>query len=474
VTTVSDLVGLLGAEPVDDAAAGIELADVVADSRQVVAGSLFCCVRGEHHDGHDHASDAIASGAVALLCDHRLPLDVAQLVVPDVRAAMGPAAAAVHGHPARSLEIIGVTGTNGKTTVVSMIEAILVAAGRSARSIGTLTGARTTPEAPDLQRLLAELVDAGVTAVAMEVSSHALVMHRVDGIEFSVGVFTNLGTDHLDFHRTPEAYFSAKALLFEPGRSRQAVLNVDDIRGRLLRDAAQIPVVSVSLDDVDEVRTGADGTSFDWRGVHVRLPMIGRHNVSNALLAAEACRALGVGEATIAAGLSAMATVPGRFETFRSIDGPAGATAVVDYAHTPDALEQVLLASRDLAEDRGRVTVVFGCGGDRDRSKRPAMAEVASRLADRVIITSDNPRSEDPVRIVDEIVAGATSPVEVELDRAAAIAAGWAGAGPGDVVVIAGKGHEQGQELADRTVPFDDREQVRALLAGAGDPGSAS
>lgn len=478
MTTVADLVDLLGAEPVDGADGATELSDVVADSRHVVAGSLFCCVRGEHHDGHDHAAGAVAAGAVALLCERRLPLDVPQLVVDDVRVAMGPAAAEVHGHPARSLEIVGVTGTNGKTTVVSMIQSILAADGRRARSIGTLTGARTTPEAPDLQRLLAEMVDDGVTAVAMEVSSHALVMHRVDGIEFSVGVFTNLGTDHLDFHRTPEAYFSAKALLFEPGRSRRAVLNVDDIRGRLLRDAAQIPVVAVSLDDVGEVQTDPGGTTFDWRGVQVRLPMIGRHNVSNALLAAEACVVLGVDVATVAAGLATMATVPGRFETFRaggSPEGPAtGATAVVDYAHTPDALEQVLLAARDLAEDRGRVTVVFGCGGDRDRSKRPAMAEVASRLADRVIVTSDNPRSEDPARIVDEIVAGATAPVEIELDRAAAIALGWTGAGAGDVVVIAGKGHEQGQELADRTVPFDDREQVLALLSGAGGTGSAS
>jgi UDP-N-acetylmuramoyl-L-alanyl-D-glutamate--2,6-diaminopimelate ligase len=299
----------------------------------------------------------------------------------------------------------------------------------------------------------------------------------VDGIEFAVAVFTNLGTDHLDFHGTPEAYFAAKALLFEPGRSRRAVLNVDDIRGRLLRDAAELPVVSVSLDDAAELRTDVGGTTFDWRGVRVHLPMIGRHNVSNALLAAEACLALGVEVDTVVAGLASLDTVPGRFETFGA-PGDAvettGAIAVVDYAHTPDALEQVLLAARELADGRGRVTVVFGCGGDRDRSKRPAMAEVATRLADRVIVTSDNPRSEDPARIADEIVAGATAPVVVELDRAAAIALGWTGAGSGDVVVIAGKGHEQGQELADRTVPFDDREQVRLLLAGNGGRGSAS
>ncbi|MFN7151683.1 MAG: UDP-N-acetylmuramoyl-L-alanyl-D-glutamate--2,6-diaminopimelate ligase, partial [Microthrixaceae bacterium] len=439
MSRLADLVALLSAEPLDDTAGATEVADVVADSRRVVAGSLFCCVPGERHDGHDHAAAAVASGAVALLCERRLPLDVPQLLVSDVRAAMGPAAAEVHGHPARSLDVVGVTGTNGKTTVVSMIEAILTADGRSARSIGTLTGARTTPEAPDLQRQLAELVADGVSAVAMEVSSHALAMHRVDGIEFAVAVFTNLGTDHLDFHGTPEAYFSAKALLFEAVRSRRAVLNVDDIRGRLLRDAAEIPVVSVSLDDVGELRTDAAGTTFDWRGVQVHLPMVGRHNVSNALLAAEACTALGVDVETVVAGLGALATVPGRFEMFGAPVSPGatdgatdGPVAVVDYAHTADALEQVLIAARDLADDRGRVTVVFGCGGDRDRSKRPAMAEVATRLADRVIVTSDNPRSEDPARIADEVVAGAVAPVEHELDSAAAIAQGLAGARPRD------------------------------------------
>jgi UDP-N-acetylmuramoyl-L-alanyl-D-glutamate--2,6-diaminopimelate ligase len=477
LSRLADLAALVSAEPIDDTAGAVVVSDVVADSRRVAPGSLFCCVSGQRHDGHDHAADAVAAGAVALLCERRLPLDVPQLVVDDVRAAMGPAAAEVHGHPARSLDVVGVTGTNGKTTVVSMIESILTADGRSARSIGTLTGARTTPEAPDLQRQLAGMVADGVVAVAMEVSSHALAMHRVDGIEFAVAVFTNLGTDHLDFHGTPEAYFAAKALLFEPGRSRRAVLNVDDIRGRLLRDAAELPVVSVSLDDAAELRTDVGGTTFDWRGVRVHLPMIGRHNVSNALLAAEACLALGVEVDTVVAGLASLDTVPGRFETFGA-PGDAvettGAIAVVDYAHTPDALEQVLLAARELADGRGRVTVVFGCGGDRDRSKRPAMAEVATRLADRVIVTSDNPRSEDPARIADEIVAGATAPVVVELDRAAAIALGWTGAGSGDVVVIAGKGHEQGQELADRTVPFDDREQVRLLLAGNGGRGSAS
>lgn len=460
MTTLATLADLVHAEVHGDPGA-TEVTDVVADSRRSGPGALFCCVVGELHDGHDHADDAIAAGAVALLCERPLASPVPQLVVRDVRAAMAPVAAAVHGDPSASLDVIGVTGTNGKTTVVSMIAAILGAAGRSVRTIGTLTGARTTPEAPDLQRQLAGYVAEGVDAVAMEVSSHALALHRVDAVHFAVAVFTNLGTDHLDFHGTPEAYFAAKARLFEPGRARVGVVNVDDIRGRLLVDAAQDPVVAVSPSAATDVRMARDGMRLSWHDRELHVPMHGRHNVANALLAAEACRALGVADDAIVAGLAQLPTVPGRFET---IDVADGAVAVVDYAHTPDALEQALVASRDLAADRGRVTVVFGCGGDRDRSKRPLMGEVASRLADRVIVTDDNPRSEDPEAIVADVVAGIDGPVEIVPDRALAIRTALVGLGPADVVLIAGKGHEQGQVLADRTVPFDDREQVRAAV----------
>jgi UDP-N-acetylmuramoyl-L-alanyl-D-glutamate--2,6-diaminopimelate ligase len=465
VSGVAELAELVGARLESPSGADrVRVDDVVADSRQASPGVLFCCVRGERHDGHDHAAAAVGAGAVALLCERPLDLPVPQLVVEDVRRAMGPVAAHVHGDPSASLDVIGVTGTNGKTTVVSMIAAILSAAGRSARTIGTLTGERTTPEAPDLQRQLAGFVSEGVDAVAMEVSSHALALHRVDAVRFAVAVFTNLGIDHLDFHGTPEAYFSAKARLFEPGRARVGVVNTDDIRGRLLVDAAEGPMVGVTMDDAADLRTERDGMHLTWRGVPLHVTLHGRHNVANALLAAEACRALGIDEDTIAAGLATLAPVPGRFETFAV---PGGGIVVVDYAHTPDALEQVLAASRELAPDRGRVTAVFGCGGDRDRSKRPLMGEVASRLADRVIVTIDNPRSEDPDVIIGEVVAGAGGPVEVVPDRATAIRTAMVGLGPDDVELVAGKGHEQGQVFATRTVPFDDRDEVRSAISGA-------
>lgn len=446
----------------------IEVHDVVMDSRSVASGSLFCCVKGERDDGHDHADEAVRVGAVALLCERELSTPAPALIVDDVRPAMAVAAAHVHGSPSASLDVVGVTGTNGKTTVVSMIEAIMVGAGRKPASIGTLTGARTTPEAPDLQRQLASMLADGVDTVAMEVSSHALSMHRVDAVDFAVAVFTNLGTDHLDFHSTPEAYFAAKARLFEPGRAQVGVIFVDDLHGRLLVDASEIPVRRVSMSDAGDLVVTRSGSRFRWNGVDLLVPMHGRHNVANALLAAEACALLGVEPAAVAAGLAALSPVPGRFETFELA---GGAMAVVDYAHTPDALEQILGASRELAGARGKVVVVFGCGGERDRSKRPMMGRVASELADRVVLTNDNPRSEDPAAIVREIITGVSGPHEIEMDRAAAIRSALASAGPDDVVVIAGKGHEQGQVFADRTLPFDDRAEVRAAIhdIGAGE-----
>lgn len=445
-----------------------EVADVVMDSRAVTPGSLFCCVKGEHHDGHDHAHEAVAAGAVALLCEREMSATVAALIVDEVRPAMALAAASVHGSPSAALDVVGVTGTNGKTTVVSMIEAIMGAAGRRPAAIGTLTGSRTTPEAPDLQRQLASMLADGVDTVAMEVSSHALSMHRVDAVDFAVGVFTNLGTDHLDFHRTPEAYFAAKARLFEQGRARVGVIFVDDLHGRLLADASEIPVRRVSMADAQDLAVTRSGSRFRWKGVDVLVPMHGRHNVANALLAAEACSTLGVDAGAVVTGLASLSPVPGRFETFEL---PSGALAVVDYAHTPDALEQILGASRELAGARGKVVVVFGCGGERDRSKRPMMGRVASELADRVVLTNDNPRSEDPDRIVSEILTGVSGPHEVEMDRAGAIRSALASAGPDDVIVVAGKGHEQGQVFADRTLPFDDRAEVRAAIDDLGADG---
>lgn len=471
MATAGEVAERVGARLVGDA--DVQLRDVVFDSRQVTGGSLFCCVQGAHHDGHDHAAAAVEAGAAALLCSRSLGLGVPELLVEDVRVAMAGAAAEVHRDPSRELSVVGVTGTNGKTTVVSMISAILDAAGRTNRTIGTLTGARTTPEAPDLQRQLRAMVDEGVEAVAMEVSSHALALHRVDRVDFDVAVFTNLGVDHLDFHGTPEAYFAAKARLFEPELSRAAVLNLDDIHGRLLKDASDRPAVGVSIDDVEALRTGRDGSTMTWRGRQLRVPLPGRHNVSNALLAAAACTTLGVDEDAVVAGLASMAPVPGRFETFTAA---SGATVVVDYAHTPDALEQVLRAARAIGDPSTRLTVVFGCGGDRDRGKRPLMGRVAADLADRVVLTNDNPRSEDPQEILEEILAGIPAreiepsvraeSVQVVPDRAEAIRLAVEGAGGDEIVLIAGKGHEQGQQFADRTEPFDDAQVVRALLEG--------
>lgn len=467
--TVGEVATAVGGRVVGDPA--VTLTSVTHASDRVAPGALFCCVPGRTADGHDFAEAAVGAGAVALLVERTLRTEVPQVVVDDARAAMAPAAATVFGRPAEQLSVIGVTGTNGKTTVVSMVGHVLGRAGRSVDVIGTLTGERTTPEATDLQARLADDVDRGVTDVAMEVSSHALVLHRVDAVPFAVGVFTNLGIDHLDFHGTPEAYFAAKAKLFDPGRCRAGVVNVDDVHGRLLMDASGGELVGYSLDDVDDLRTGPAGSSFRWRGHAVDLPLPGRHNVSNALAAAEACRLVGVAEPDVAAGLSTLPVVPGRFEV---VDAGQPFAVVVDYAHTPDALESVLAAARELLAPGASLTVVFGCGGDRDAQKRPLMGEVACRLADRVVLTDDNPRSEDPDVIVADVLAGCGGEApEVVRDRRAAIAAAVTGAGPGDVVVIAGKGHEQGQTAGGTTVEFDDRVVAVEELVRAGRGGTS-
>ena len=453
----------------DASASAVPLRSVTHDSRRVGPGTLFCCVVGEHADGHDFAAEAVAAGAVALLVqrdpDPDGPLrSVPQIVVDDVRAAMATAAVEVYRHPAERLRTVGVTGTNGKTTVVSAVAHVLSAAGRRVEAIGTLTGARTTPEAPDLQARLAELVSAGVTDVAMEVSSHALSLHRVDGVVFDVAVFTNLGQDHLDFHGTPEAYFAAKAQLFEAGRSRRGIVDVDDVHGRLLMDSAPPghPMVAVSVADAEPVTSTVTGSSFRWRGRSVSCPLPGRHNVANAMLAAEACAALGVEEDSIVAALADLPVVPGRFER---VDAGQDFLVVVDYAHKPDAIEALLGTLRPLTA--GALIMVVGAGGDRDTGKRPLMGEAAARLADLVVVTDDNPRSEDPAAIRRAVLAGARGPAElVEVgDRRAAIRAALDRARPGDVVVVAGKGHETGQEVAGVVHPFDDRVVVTEELA---------
>ncbi len=442
------------------------------DSRAVEAGSLFCCVPGAVHDGHDHAAAAVAAGAAALLCERPLALGVPELRVASVRAAMGPLAAVLAGRPSEHLAVVGVTGTNGKTTTVHLLASVLEAGGRSCGVIGTLTGARTTPEAPDLQARLADLHAEGRAAVAMEVSSHALDLHRVDGTRFRVAVFTNLSRDHLDHHGDMAAYFAAKARLFEPDLADVAVVNLDDPHGRLLRDAARLRSVGYELADAQDLVLGPAGSTFTWRGAEVRLGLAGRFNVANALAAATAAGELGVHPEQVATGLAAAGPVPGRFER---IDAGQPFLAVVDFAHTPDGLEQLLAAGRELARE-GRLLVVFGAGGDRDPSKRPAMGEVAARLADVVVLTSDNPRHEDPAAIISEVHHGMedTTSVHIEPDRRAAIALAVAQAGPGDVLLVAGKGHETTQTIGDEVVPFDDREVLRDALVAAGHGGPRS
>ncbi len=459
-------------------AADVEISSLAYDNRLVREGTLFFCVPGYTRDGHDFASEAIARGAAALVVERPLNLGVPEIKVPSVRAAMAPAAARFQGDPTARLQTVGVTGTNGKTTTAFLVRALLEAAGRRTGLLGTVKSViggvehevlRTTPEAIDLQRTFAEMLDAGDRACVMEVSSHALALHRADAIHFAAGIFTNLTQDHLDFHETMEQYYGAKRLLFTALAPTHAVVNVDDPYGARLAAELGGTAISFALEHdasyrAGAVQTGLDGSHFAVRGpdgvFELSSPLTGRFNVTNVLGAFATAGALGVNADTAIDAIAAAGQVPGRFE---SVAEGQDYAVLVDYAHTPDSLQNVLEAARPLTT--GRLHVVFGCGGDRDRGKRPLMGEIAARLADRVIVTSDNPRSEDPAAIIDEILAGSGGNVEHEVDRRVAIDRAIATAGPGDVVVIAGKGHEQGQEFeAGRKIPFDDVTVVRESL----------
>jgi UDP-N-acetylmuramoyl-L-alanyl-D-glutamate--2,6-diaminopimelate ligase len=455
--------------------ADASVSSVCYRSRDAGPGALFFCVPGSATDGHAFATDAVERGAVALVVDRWLEADAAQALVPNVREAMGPVSAAFYGRPADRMTVVGVTGTNGKTTTTYLLEAIFRGDGRTPGVIGT-TGVRidgrpepfprTTPEAPDLQRLFAEMAREGVDAVAMEVSSHGLDQHRVDGLRYAAALFTNLSQDHLDYHASMEEYFLAKARLFTPAMSDRAVINLDNDEGRRLA-ASALPTITygVALDaDVraTDVETTTDGIAFRVDGMKIRSALRGSFNVENCLAAFATARALGVDDRIAADAISGMHGVPGRVEI---VEAGQPFLVMVDYAHTPDSVENVLRAARPLAA--GRLIVVLGCGGDRDRAKRPRMGYAATSSADLSIITSDNPRSEDPLAIIAEITPGAEEGggrYVVEPNRRAAIRLAMAQAGPGDVVVIAGKGHETYQELADRTIPFDDREVARDAL----------
>jgi UDP-N-acetylmuramoyl-L-alanyl-D-glutamate--2,6-diaminopimelate ligase len=440
----------------------VEISDLAQDARAVRPGTLFFCVRGDRVDGHELADSAIESGAVALVVERPVAFRVPQLVVADMRDAMATAAGEFFGHPSHELRVAAITGTNGKTTTAYLLYSILDAAGMRPGLLGTVEARvggerrpaiRTTPGVIDLQRTLREMLDAGDRSCAMEATSHGSHYRRLDGTRFACLVFTNLTQDHLDLHGTMEYYFEAKRRLFVEG-SPPAAVNIGDPWGRRLLDDRPDALTYGFADDAELRPDALEGIDLKLRG---------RFNVENALAAMAGARLLGIDDETIARGLEALDGVPGRFET---VDEGQPFTVVVDYAHTPDSLENVLATAREL--DSGRVICVFGCGGDRDREKRPIMGRIAGELADVAIVTSDNPRSEDPRAIIDEIVAGTDGELEVVPDRRQAIARAIESAAAGDVVLIAGKGHEQGQQFRDRTVPFDDREVAREALRRLG------
>lgn len=452
---------------------------LVIDSREAVPGSVFVALRGQQTDGHRFISQAVERGAKVVVMERpvTLPEGVRGVVVSDSARALSKLAAAFYGEPAQALAMIGVTGTNGKTTTTHMIAAILRAAGTPCAVIGTLGAsfleehwplANTTPLANELHALLATLRDRGARAVAMEVSSHALALKRVEGIPFRAAALTNVTRDHLDFHETFEAYAAAKRTLFEI--AAYAVLNHDDACGAKWAVETLTPSTTYSLErDADIVAEAielrSDGSAFRVAGLQFALPLPGRFNVANALAALGVARVCGISDAVCAQALAELEQVPGRMELIAA----GGVSAVVDYAHTPDALRNALRTLRETTA--GRLIVVFGAGGDRDRGKRPQMGKIAGEFADAVVVTSDNPRTEDPAEIAAEITAGLQARShEVILDRHDAIFSAIANAQPGDVVLVAGKGHEPYQTVGTQTLPFDDRAVVRDALRARGTP----
>ena len=442
------------------------ITDVTHSTASVTPGALFVCVMGEHIDGHELAQEAMDAGAVALLVERKLPLNIPQVLVSDTRLTQGIVAAAFWGFPSDDLLLVAVTGTNGKTTTAHLLGSILRQHGLQTEVMGTLSGNRTTAESTDLQRQLAQFVQRKVQAVVMEVTSHAMVLHRVEGTHFALSIFTNLTPEHLDFHGTMERYFAAKASLFTSAFTSKGVVNYDDVHGRLIADTHEIECIPFSVHDVQNVSADATSHEFSWRTHHIKVNIGGKFNISNSLAAVTAAVQLGVSETDIVTGLAAAETVPGRFEQIRSADG---FDVVVDYAHTPDALQRVLLAARDVVGTQQQVVVVFGCGGDRDTEKRPLMGAIAAKFADHVVVTSDNPRSESPATIAQNIIDGigahsANTIISTEIDRRLAIQLALKSARSGDIVVIAGKGHEKYQTIGNDVLPFDDVATVRKIL----------
>ncbi|MCI0424332.1 MAG: UDP-N-acetylmuramoyl-L-alanyl-D-glutamate--2,6-diaminopimelate ligase [Actinobacteria bacterium] len=461
--------------------AGLVVSDVTHDSRSVVPGALFVAVVGSTRDGHDHVRQAADLGAVAACVERRLDIDLPQMLVSSTRAAMGPLAAAVHGDPSHHMTVVGVTGTNGKTTVSQYVTAIADHAGLTTGLIGTIEtriagrvveSVRTTPEASNLQRLLAEMRASGCTLVTTEVSSHALTLGRVRATVFSVAAFTNLSQDHLDFHGTMEDYAAAKESLFTDYQVGTAVINVDDPTGARIAARVEHGLVTIGRDGMaraEDVRPVPEGSVFrmvtPWGSTTVATPVFGRFNVDNVVMAATCALAAGVGWPEVVSSLGNLPGVPGRFE---KVSGDDPVTVIVDYAHTPAGIAQAIETARGLGGSR--VIVVVGAGGDRDREKRPLMGR-AAMAADVVVITSDNPRSEDPARIVDAVASGTGGGARAIIDRREAMRAALETARPGDIVLILGRGHESNQQVGDRSIPFDDRvvavEELTAMRRSA-------
>jgi UDP-N-acetylmuramoyl-L-alanyl-D-glutamate--2,6-diaminopimelate ligase len=468
---------LAPARVVNPAPSPVDVRELAYDSRAVLPGTLFFCVQGDRVDGHAFAPEAIERGAVALVVEQPLDVAVPQLVVTDARAAMAAGAVEFYGDPSQDLAVAGVTGTNGKTTTCFLLFSILAAAGRRPGLLGTIESRiggerrpalRTTPEAIDVQRALREMLDVGDRSCAMEATSHGARLGRLEGVRFSALAFTNLSRDHLDFHGTLAEYFAAKRSLFVTDEPPPAAVNVDDAHGlRLaseLRELGRDRLVTFGFGPDADLRVEGlelrdDGATFAADGIPIRSNLLGRFNVENAMAAVAVARLLDIPDDAISKGIEALRGVPGRFE---AVNEGQAFSVVVDYAHTPDSLANALRTAQELAT--GSVICVFGCGGDRDPGKRPLMGEAAEREADVVIVTSDNPRSETAEAIAAEVTAGLSADVVVELDRAKAIEVAVEQAQQGDVVVIAGKGHEQGQEAAGKITPFDDRDVAREAL----------
>ena len=475
---------LLLDEIVQTALPDCDVTDVCSDTRKIQKGSLFVCIKGANFDGHEHAAQALEQGACAVVCDHPLGTGK-EIVVPNTRLAYARLCAAFCGNPERNMRFVGVTGTNGKTTTTNPIKSILTRAGHKVGLVGTIqneigdevvTAHRTTPDAYELYHLFRRMADAGCDTVVMEVSSHSLALHGVDGTHFDLALFTNLSLDHLDFHKTMEAYLEAKMLLFK--RSRLGLSNIDDEAGRRVYDAGYCRMLSYAIDreadyKAENIRMDIHGVEYDLvykeneeqKTLHIAYPYPGRFNVYNTMAAAAAALVAGVSPDIIVSELGRKdRIVRGRFQT---VHGPNQVAAVVDYSHAPDALLNVLETIEEFRTHR--IITVFGCGGDRDRSKRPVMGKIAGEHSDYVIATSDNPRTEDPYAILEEVEAGVREtncPYEVIENRRAAIQRAAAIAEPGDIILIAGKGHEDYQIIGREKIHFDDVEEIEKAFAG--------